>query len=234
MLVLVTKDNGNSYTVTSISSTPSTTAPATSTTSGTQPSTPTLPSTTSSSIVSGLTNMVSNSIVLTFEDGTRMTNLNYRFAEGIGWQWSPDKTEWISVNKEPVQTSAGSAPTQKNIDFIKSLRGTTLKNGLNLLIARTITNNEGTGWLNPQFSSDLLTSDKTDFDNNGIFTVRRTSVADIYFRYNGGWQWSTDKTNWYSVSALSGSPETIANNYQLETSLQGQSYPNGIILLFYR
>ena len=64
-------------------------------------------------------------------------------------------------------------------DFIESLKGKNYKEGLLLLLKRTIDNDEG-GW----FANTALVTGNVELDYNSIFTIKLIGTDNIYFRYD--------------------------------------------------
>jgi len=80
-------------------------------------------------------------IIFRFEDGLAMvSNLAYNYVEEDGWYWFAEG-DWLSVGR--IMTKEGNEPTEANKEFIRNLQTKTYEEGVKLLLARTVRNNEG-------------------------------------------------------------------------------------------
>jgi hypothetical protein len=91
-------------------------------------------------------------IIFEFQDGTSSTNLYYKCLNDSQWVWSKNGETWLQTN-----LGWGLAKLdERNYQFMFSLGGKSCEKGLELLLERTVRNDEG-GWFQ---STSLMVSGK--------------------------------------------------------------------------
>jgi len=148
---------------------------------------------------------IDEEIVFEFKDGV-FHELYYKYSDGE-WRISPDKKIWVKAERVANAEPFGKL-SDKNVGFASQLKDKSYNQGLDLLIYRTLEDNEG--WaVNPK----LLTTN-VKMDHKGIFTqkisyeagegVTGDDVDDkVYFKHeNGVWLFSSNKKKWNSATTL--------------------------------
>lgn len=164
------------------------------------------------------------SSVFEFQDGTTARNLYYKFDKGK-WQVGSTLYNWQDVptipkrilkedsNGNQIKESIGILDKDKK--FIKSLEDKSYRDGLKLLINRTLADDEG-GWF---FSSPSLVDvdNEITMNDKGVFKFSDAQLyappttsensrdnafyLDLYLKYDAGsWKWSFDGSNWLATN----------------------------------
>jgi hypothetical protein len=180
---------------------------------------------------------VIESPVFEFQDGTGSTNLYYKYAN-TNWQWSTDKNDWYTGTSDSSTSSPFpqfSNLNQNNKDFITSITGKTYSQGVQLLIHRTIQNDEGGILPCALGGCTALLTDPVTFSYDKIFDVHEN--GHDYFTYDDSqkkWKWSPDKETWIfapRITTINGK-SPFSGNLDLIRGLEGKNDIEGFILIF--
>jgi hypothetical protein len=183
--------------------------------------------------------------IFEFKDGRLLTGNLYYIYSGNSWYWSDDKEDWISVEVSFIKEDIpGAVPadvldvvfpfeglSERNQQFIISLKEKDYSHGLRPLMDRTTRDDEG-GLRDPELSTENV-----DFSKDKIFTVGQERATDLYLEYDLGdlkWRWSHDKYEWVFVprTALIDGSRPAAASINIINNLEGESYYPGAEIIF--
>lgn len=122
------------------------------------------------------------------------STLYYKNEPPIGWQWSPDKENWMPVTDTVIKGGKfdGESPTQDHLDFIVYLKKF----------------NPSLEFTRENILSNIVNNNFEGPDKNNVYTYdpvfdgTLTTFVDLYYykKTATGWQWSPDKENWMPVT----------------------------------
>jgi hypothetical protein len=176
--------------------------------------------------------------ILRFDDGSWIqTDFCYKYFEET-WHWIKcndiNNINNIAWNK----VSEGTPSLYPTVQFIKTLIKKNYLEGLNLLIERTKKDEE------KQNPSLVAYEGLSEMDENGIFRFdlgKKTTIPRyVYFKYEMGWEWSVDKSNWMpsnTYTIIGGGwggykPQTGSQLRNLIGMLNGKNLEEGAAIIF--
>ena len=181
-----------------------------------------------------------NSLVFEFKDGKPDGNLYYKYSNQ-GWEWYVDEEPWRNIQEMDVEDKKWRDWYfgEKNEKFIKLLKkeNPNFEQGLNLLIERTLEDDEGKTMLG-SWGTELST-ENVELSHKGIFTVGKKGATPLYFRHkNDEWEWSFDKKNWMNVQTIVvkggkwDGKKPVQSTLELINSLNEMGFDEGAVLIF--
>ena len=177
--------------------------------------------------------LAESKIIFIFQDGTRKANIEFKYDRE--WYYQLDSFARVPWNK--VTNLGPISDTQNRIiswsygfifgqgydhdavvDYIKKFQRKSFIEGLNLLITRTLANNEG-GWV----SNTALVTDKVTLEGKTGRVIVRASNYVVAFIF-------TD-SNW-TLQLLDGGPYISDYFYALLGKIKNMNKEDGILVLF--
>ena len=158
----------------------------------------------------------SGGFVFHFDDGTWSKDSYYKYEQGKWYSTYYPNKEWFDVGGAPENYF----DNKNDYYWSQWLKGKSFNDGLNLLIGRTLANDEG-GW----FSNTALITDKVTLEGKTgqVIVQASNSVVVAFIFSNDEWAYRVLEGENYPL------PKNIGD---LLNEIKGMNKVNGILVLF--